>query len=67
VSSTIERNVRHQSVTGGHFPYEMNICAWCERKLGLLPGKLRRVPTTNYGMCSDCLAERLAVLTRRAA
>ncbi len=45
----------------------MNICAWCDRKLGLLPGKLRQVPATNYGMCRDCLAERLAALMRRAA
>ena len=65
--STIERIVCHQSVTGGHFLDEMNICAWCERKLGLLPGKFRRVPATNYGMCGDCLAEHLAALRRRAA
>ncbi len=54
-------------MTGDHFPNEMNICAWCNRKLGLLAGKLRDLSATNYGMCRDCLAERLAALTRRAA
>ncbi len=67
MTSTIERIVRHQLVTGGHFPDEMNICAWCDRTLGLLPGKLRNDPATNYGICPDCLAECLAALTRRAA
>ena len=40
----------------------MHVCSWCGRKLGIRPGSVRGVPATNYGMCPDCLAKRLAAL-----
>ncbi len=63
----IEKIVRHKLGTGGHLSNELKICAWCNRKLGLSPGNPRHVSVANYGMCRNCLAERLAALTRRAA
>jgi predicted transglutaminase-like cysteine proteinase len=44
----------------------MHVCAWCERKLGIRPATVRGVPSTNYGMCPDCLAERLVALMAAA-
>ncbi len=41
----------------------MHICAWCERKLGIRPGTVRGVSSMNFGICPDCLAERLAALS----
>jgi hypothetical protein len=40
----------------------MHVGAWCSRKLGIRPGRVRGIRTTNYGICSDCLAERLVAL-----
>ena len=39
---------------------EICVCAWCNRELGFHTGKVQGVPAKNYGMCPDCLAERLA-------
>ncbi len=39
---------------------ETCVCAWCNRELGFLPGNVQGISATNYGMCPDCLAERLA-------
>ena len=36
------------------------ICAWCDCELGFQAGKVQGVSATNYGMCRDCLAKRLA-------
>jgi hypothetical protein len=44
----------------------MHVCAWCDCELGICMGAVRGVPTTNYGMCPDCLARRrLALLSAR--
>ena len=40
----------------------MHVCAWCDCKLGIRPGTVRGVPATNWGMCPDCLSERLVAL-----
>ena len=39
---------------------ETCVCAWCDCELGIQAGKVQGVSATNYGMCPDCLAERLA-------
>ena len=43
----------------GVLAFETCVCAWCNRDLGFRPGRVQGVPATNYGMCPDCLAERL--------
>ena len=40
----------------------MHVCSWCDCKLGIRPATVQGVPATNYGMCPDCLAERLVAL-----
>jgi hypothetical protein len=40
----------------------MQVCAWCDRELGIGPASVRGVAATNWGMCSGCLSNRLAAL-----
>jgi hypothetical protein len=40
----------------------MHVCAWCDCKLGILPGTVRGIPATNWGMCPACLSKRLKAL-----
>jgi len=40
----------------------INVCAWCRRAMGILPGRLCGRAVRNYGICPACLRERLAAL-----
>ncbi len=40
----------------------MHVCAWCDRKLEMRPGRVRGVPATNWGICPTCLSNRLVAL-----
>jgi hypothetical protein len=38
------------------------ICSWCHRVIGILPGRLGGQAAHNYGICPACLLERLSAL-----
>ena len=44
-------------------PYEMNFCAWCDRKMKGAAGNLRGRRTVKHGICRKCLKLQLAQLT----
>ncbi|MDH5307264.1 MAG: hypothetical protein OEW02_08770 [Myxococcales bacterium] len=44
-----------------------HICSWCERVIGILPGRLSGEPSQNYGICAACLRACLADLAARHA
>jgi hypothetical protein len=40
----------------------MRLCAWCEREIGGSAAMVHGVLATTWGMCPECLSDRLAAL-----
>ena len=45
----------------------MHVCAWCNCELSLQFGMVAGEPAKNYGMCTDCVMEKLSSLVGKLA